>query len=103
MEIWQIKQSDLPFWKIDVGDDVSGWETFTREPFATEQEAKDHREMLIREYAKREGQAERIRVSRYTVDDWRKDLLRAVFEDKGTTLRALSILRNETLADLLKP
>lgn len=78
------------------------WHTFTETPFATREEAERHRKIMLEEYGMIWTDRDSVRVGEYTVEEWRADLIAAVTRDPDAVRRAMSILRNETLVDLLK-
>lgn len=74
------------------------WKRFTVTPFEDKDKALKHLTECVAEYG---GHGE-FQVEVYTVEDWRLDVLAAVVKDADAVLRGLSILRTETLVDLLK-
>ncbi len=102
MDILKITADMFPLYvvqsraKWDVGAD--GWKRFTITPFGTSKEAVEHLEKCVAEYG---GHGE-FQVAAYTAEDWRKDVLLAVLKDQDAVVRGLSVLRTETLVDLLK-
>lgn len=99
MEPYEITEVKLPCYTVEVLGE-NGWRTLTVTPFETQEEAQEHIKEYLPHYPVLQG---KIRVSKYTKEMWRADLIRAVMKDEDAMERALSILRNETLADLLKP
>lgn len=75
------------------------WIVFTYEPLASEQDALKHIALILQEYPDKK---DRLRIMPYTKERWRQDLIEAVLLDYDAMNRALSILRNETLVNLLK-
>ncbi len=101
MCITEITESMLPLFLIEtIGGFGCEWKVFTLEPFATQKEAEDHRLKVLAGFPALSP--DNIRVAPYTKAHWRKSLIEAVMEDDDAMERALSVLRNETLVDLLK-
>lgn len=101
MDITEITLADLPLFKIETFNAAKEeWGTFVHEPFKSLAEAEEHRQLILKEYPG--ANATHIRVSEYTAEDWRRDLITAVMADQDCLRRALSVLRNETLINVLK-
>lgn len=77
------------------------WYVFTEEPFDNKEHAEIHRLLILKEYPS--TKPENVRVGLYTQERWRDDLVRAMLKDEDALRRALSLLRPETLVDLLRP
>ena len=99
MKITEITEDMLPVFLIEVRSEDGTWNQWVHEPLLTQKLADDHRALIIQEYKFPEGI---IRVGAYTKDHWRLDLINEVMKDQDAMQRALSILRNGTLLDLLK-
>ena len=100
MLITEVTADMLPLWQIETLRDNTFWAAWTIEPFRTRTEALAHLDLLRAEYP--DFPHEQSRVAQYTTEHWRADLIKATMKDDDAVRRALSILRTETLADLLK-
>lgn len=100
MDIRDVTYDMLPLYTVENRNDRGGWSIFTTEPFRTKEEAERH--IVRMKEALGFIEEDRLRVGTYTVKDWRDQLFKAVKDDPDCIDRALSILRNETLVDLLK-
>lgn len=77
---------------------ATDWRRFTVTPFRQYEDALRHLEKCREEYS----ESGEFQVTEYTPEQWRQDLLDAVMQDPDAIRRGLSVLRTETLADLLK-
>ena len=84
---------------IEICDKNNDWVRFTEEPFPTRSQAESHVDLMIVEYS---AHPDRIRIIELTEDRRRQDLIAKIMKDPDAMQRALSILRTETLVDLLK-
>lgn len=109
MLITEVTETMLPLFLIEVkpqkdtqelGYETERWNVFTCEPFGTQEKADAHRLLILKEYPTLKP--ENVRVSPYTRDRWRNDLIEAMFQNPEALQRALSLLRNNTLLQLLR-
>jgi hypothetical protein len=92
----------LSFFVIETYSSQSGWVRFTHEPFFSEEKAEARRQEILKEYRSVLGGQSSVRVAYYTEDQWRKDLIEAVLDDRDALRRLVLALDTQTLADLLK-
>ena len=76
------------------------WQTFTAEPFATREEALEHRRLMLKEYPSLPP--ERVRVADYTVKHWRDNLIDALVKNEDAVRCGLGELSSVVLRDLLR-
>lgn len=100
MNIWEIDSAKLPYFMIEsFNTQHEVWQRFTHEPFDSEADAEAHKQKIIEEY---KVDPRNLRVTFYTADHWRADLIKLILKDEDAIRRGLSVLRSETLADLLR-
>ena len=102
VDIANITEDMLPFWMVETCDRAGTWHRFTVTPFATEAAVQRHIEYMAIEYHNIPTGPANVRATKYTKELWRQDLINSILADDDAMRRALSILRNSTLADLLK-
>lgn len=88
--------------------------TYSSQFFRDATEAEGHRKLLIEQLSSIETALRptftinpavgdgSLKVTEYTTEQWREDLIKAVMQDSDAMRRALNVLRNEMLIDLLK-
>ena len=101
MNITEISEAQFPLFFIETQNTrTDEWQRFTHEPFETLSEATEHRQRILN--LNPDSDPNRVRVTWYTEEVWREDLIKAILADHDAVVRALSILRTETLCDLLR-
>jgi hypothetical protein len=103
MDILEITMASFPLYLIESrvkSEEGNGmaWTRFTKNPIATSADATAHRERCVAEY----GSFGEFQIVEYTPALWQRDLIEVVLKDPDAVRRGLSVLRPETLADLLK-
>ncbi len=101
MEITEITPDMFPLYTIETLVVKTGeWRIFTVSPFNSVVTASYHVDLILKEYPS--TNKDHIRVAKYTQDMWREDMIAAIKKDDDCVNRALSILRSETLLQILK-
>ena len=100
MEITEITEDKLPFFNIEIQMDDQSWNQWCCTPFATEQEALEHREKILKQWS--HFAPDRVRVGPYTIEHWRQDLVNLVMQDRAITKSAVEQLSSQTMLALLR-
>jgi hypothetical protein len=94
-----ITEKDLPLYMVETKHRDGTWHRFTIMPFPTKESATEHMRVLLTTYNWSQDDA---RVAEYTLQHYRDDLIKLILTDEDAIRRALSIIRTDTLAELVK-